>query len=80
MSQIISLCETCCYSSRFEVSARSSLLLTLLAVNCQKEMHHVEDMDIQAEAIMAIEALILLVNSGAKVTNLAILKVTIIVY
>lgn len=54
------------------------MLLTLLAVNCQKEMHHVEEMDIQSEAIMAIEALILLVNSGSKVTNLSILKVLLI--
>ena len=39
---VLRLCSTCAYSKKMQVVARGTLLLTLLASNCVKEMHQVE--------------------------------------
>ena len=39
---VLRLCSACAYSKKMQVVARGTLLLTLLASNCVKEMHQVE--------------------------------------
>jgi integrator complex subunit 7 len=63
-SPVMKLCENCCYSSSLVVAAKATQLLTSLATQCVRETHHVEGTDISGEAVMAIEALFLLMNSG----------------
>ena len=62
-SPIIKLAQQCCYSSHFSVAGRSTQLMTLLATNCIKDSYAVEGLDVASEAVMAIEALFLLISN-----------------
>lgn len=61
---VAKLCQSCCYSSSLPVAARATQLLTLLAVQCAKDSHHVDGMDVVGESVMSIEALFLLLSDG----------------
>ena len=74
-SSFIKLCESACYGNDLAVVARGTNLITLLAIQCKRDMHHVEGIDVAAQAVMSIEALFLLMNSGTKI-NMKILKVS----
>ncbi len=63
-SPIVKLCQACSYSTQLPVAARSTQLLTLLAINCAREMQPTDGVDLTSEAVLAIEALFLLINSG----------------
>jgi integrator complex subunit 7 len=62
-SPIIKLAQSCCYSNRLTCAARSTQLITLLAIHCLKDHQQIPGLDISSEAVMAIEALFLLINS-----------------
>lgn len=72
-SLIITLSQQCCYSTNLSVAGRSTQLLTLIATNCIRSSFEIENMDISSEAVMAIEALFLLLSSqgGLQRDNLA---------
>lgn len=76
-SLIITLSQQCCYSTNLSVAGRSTQLLTLIATNCIKDSYDIENLDISSEAVMAIEALFLLLSSqgGLQRDNLASRKV-----
>ena len=60
------LCERLCYRSDLEAAAAAARLLCSLAARCKRDMHHVEGADLSGEAVMAVEALFILINSGVK--------------
>ena len=62
-SPIIKLAQQCCYSSQIRVAGRATQLMTLLATNCLKDAYVVDGLDIASEAVMAIEALFLLISN-----------------
>jgi len=61
---VLRLCGASAYSKKMQVVARGTLLLTLLASTCVKDMRQVEGVDIVSDACMSIEALFLLVNTA----------------
>lgn len=70
-SPVLHLCQTCSYNNSLKMMARSTKLLTLLAINCIKEMHRVNGVDLSSEAVMAIESLFLLINSDSRAKSSA---------
>ena len=62
-SPIIKLAQQCCYSSQIRVAGRATQLMTLLATNCLKDAYVIDGLDIASEAVMAIEALFLLISN-----------------
>ena len=75
-SPIIKLAQQCCYSSQIRVAGRATQLMTLLATNCLKDAYVIDGLDIASEAVMAIEALFLLIsNEGSlQIGNVQFLK------
>lgn len=62
-SPVLKLCQSCCYSTTLSVAARATQLATLIASNCVRDMLKVDGVDVTSEAVVAIEALFLLINS-----------------
>lgn len=62
-SPLMKLCESSCYSPQLSVSTRATQLLVQLAASCAREGVTVTGVDIVGEAVMAMEALCLLVSS-----------------
>ena len=73
-AKIIQLTQKCCYSTNLRVASRSTQLMTLIATHCVKDMIQVDGMDVASEAIMAIEALFLLINSEGTAQKKATMK------
>ena len=73
-AKIIQLTQKCCYSTNLRVASRSTQLMTLIATHCVKDMIQVDGMDVASEAIMAIEALFLLINSEGTAQKQATMK------
>ena len=74
-ARIIKLTQKCCYATNLRVASRSTQLLTLIATHCVKDMIQVEGLDVASEAILAIEALFLLLNSQGSNQNKSTMKV-----
>ena len=62
-SPIIKLTQQCSYSTQLTVAGRATQLKTLIATNCIKDMYTIKGMDVSSDAVMAIEALFLLISS-----------------
>ena len=62
-SPIIKLAQQCSYSSQIRVAGRATQLMTLLATNCLKDAYVIDGLDVASEAVMAIEALFLLISN-----------------
>eukprot|EP00095_Tigriopus_kingsejongensis_P008596 snap_masked-scaffold6485_size3834-processed-gene-0.0 protein:Tk08596 transcript:snap_masked-scaffold6485_size3834-processed-gene-0.0-mRNA-1 annotation:"hypothetical protein TcasGA2_TC000973" len=74
-SPVLRLAQKCCYGSNLLTVAHGTKLMTEIAVNCQKEFHFIDGVDVGSDAIMAIEALFLLLNtSEGGCPRLSILK------
>ena len=74
-AKIVQLTQKCCYATNLRVASRSTQLMTLIATHCVKDMIQIDGMDATSEAVMAIEALFLLINSQGSTQNDATMKI-----
>ncbi|TRY73744.1 hypothetical protein TCAL_00974 [Tigriopus californicus] len=74
-SPVLRLAEKCCYGTNLFCVAYGTKLMTQIAINCKRELHYIDGVDVSSEAIMAIEALFLLLNTmKVKVSTTKVLK------